>query len=79
MNGIDILIQAYLEQGSSEGERLSAVEQERYESSVIDEARAIVAGKSLKLASVEHLRIALSWLDCARAGEPDCSEQSAPF
>lgn len=79
MRAIDIFLHGYKEEGHDDGERMSSSEQERYESQVIEEARKIVAGKSLKLASAEHLRIALSWLDCAKAGETDCSEQSAPF
>ena len=35
----------------------------RYESQIITEARAIAEGRSMKLATAEHLRVVLSWLD----------------
>ena len=38
----------------------------RYESAVVEEARAIVAGHIAKLATKEHLRVVLDWLDSAR-------------
>ena len=37
----------------------------RYESGVVEEARAIVGGQSNKPASKEHLRVVLDWLDGA--------------
>jgi hypothetical protein len=37
-----------------------------YESGIVEEARAIAAGRSAKLASREHLRVLLDWLDGAR-------------
>jgi hypothetical protein len=39
--------------------------QARYETSVVEEARAIVAGQSSEPASKEHLRVILDWLDGA--------------
>lgn len=38
----------------------------RYESGIVEEARAIAAGRSAKLATREHLRVLLDWLDGAR-------------
>lgn len=38
----------------------------RYESAVVEEARAIVEGRTMKLATKEHLRVLLDWLDGAR-------------
>lgn len=37
-----------------------------YESAVVEEARAIVEGRTVKLATKEHLRVVLEWLDGAR-------------
>jgi hypothetical protein len=57
-------------------------EQERYESAMIEEARQIVAGKSLKLSTVEHLRVLLSWLDGSDvSGKSIAAQQNqdAPF
>ena len=36
---------------------------DRYESALVAEAREIAEGRSLKLATDEHLRVLLSWLD----------------
>lgn len=41
--------------------------QDRYESAMVAEARAIVEGRTMKLATNEHLRVVLSWLDGAQA------------
>ena len=79
MRAIDYFIESYKEDDNHDGERMSASEQERYELKIINEARQIVAGKSLKLASIEHLRVVLSWLDCATSGEQGCEDQPAPF
>ena len=49
------------------GSAASAAAQERYESGVLAEARAIVAGELQRSPTVEHLRIALEWLDDAKA------------
>lgn len=38
----------------------------RYESQVVEEARAIAEGRSIKPATREHLRVLLEWLDGAR-------------
>jgi len=38
----------------------------RYESKVVEEARAIAEGRTAKLATKEHLRVLLEWLDGAR-------------
>lgn len=56
----------------------SAAAQDRYETSVIDEARAIVAGKVARAPTVEHLRIALAWLDGALSA-PQQTEGESPF
>jgi hypothetical protein len=39
------------------------MEAEQYEAEVVDEARRILAGESIKLPSREHLRVLLAWLD----------------
>ena len=39
--------------------------QAHYESSVVEEARAIVAGRSKNPPAKEHLRVLLEWLDGA--------------
>lgn len=35
----------------------------QYEAAVVDEARRIAAGQSMMLATGEHLRVLLRWLD----------------
>ena len=60
MKAIDCLIEGYREDQGRDGEIFSAAEQERYESGIIEEARQIAAGKSLKLSTAEHLRVLLS-------------------
>jgi len=56
----------------------SAEAQERYESGVIDEARAIVAEEIETAPSVEHLRVLLVWLDGAMPA-PRQGNGEAPF
>jgi len=58
------------------GAAASGVEQDRYESGVIEEARAIAAGEIEKAPTVEHLRVALSWLD---GSNPKFEEEEIPF
>jgi len=68
MNAMDGLIEIY-EEDQNDGEFFSVAEQERYESGIIEEARQIVAGKSLKLSTAEHLRVLLNWLDACDMSE----------
>ena len=49
--------------------------QDRYESDVVAEAREIAEGRSLKLATGEHLRVLLSWLD----GRQPAISEARPF
>lgn len=48
---------------------------DRYESELVDEARAIAEGRSLKLATNEHLRVLLAWLD----GRQSITTEARPF
>ena len=64
-----------LEQQSSAA---SAEAQERYESGVIDEARAIVAEEIETAPAVEHLRVLLVWLDGAMPA-PRQEDGESPF
>jgi len=48
---------------------------DRYETEIVAEARAIAEGRSMKLATGEHLRVLLSWLD----GRPSAKVESCPF
>ena len=53
-----------------------------YESALVEEARAIVAGRSRRKPSVEHLRILLVWLDHYETEPEPAKEwngQGAPF
>lgn len=59
------------------GSAASGAAQDRYEASVIKEARAIVAGESKRAPTTEHLRIALSQLDGAKPAPLDDGE--SPF
>ena len=52
--------------------------QERYESGVIEEARAMVAGDFEKAPAVEHLRILLERLDSATPTQEE-EDGAAPF
>jgi hypothetical protein len=56
----------------------SAEAQERYESGVIEEARAIVAEDVEMVPTVEHLRVLLVWLDCAMPAQKE-EDGEAPF
>jgi len=49
-----------------------------YESEIVEEARAIVAGRSGKLATKEHLRVVLEWLDGA-TGRPEQEQPEADW
>lgn len=52
-----------------QGSEISGAEEDLYERQIVEEARMIVAGTTMILASREHLRILLLWLDgCASAG-----------
>jgi hypothetical protein len=64
---------------ASPGDVRSFEAQELYESGVIDEARAIVEGRSSAPVTVEHLRVALSWLDGCTARVGDLSGDSSLF
>ena len=79
MKVIDCLTEGYMEVHGRDGEYFSMAEQERYESGIIEEARQIVAGKSLKLSTAEHLRVLLSWLDGNDTSEVAQLNQDAPF
>ena len=82
MKAIDCLLEGYRVEQGRDGEFFSMVEQERYESAMIEEAREIVAGKSLKLSTVEHLRVLLNWLDGSDGtGKSIAAQQNqdAPF
>ena len=79
MNVIDCLIEGYREERGRDGEFFSTAEQERYESGIIEEARQIAAGKSLKLSTAEHLRVLISWLDGSDTSEVAQLNQDAPF
>ena len=46
-----------------DGDYWSGQEQDRYEARIIEEARAIVEGRLDRSPTVEHLRVALAWLD----------------
>ncbi|TQF00209.1 MAG: hypothetical protein FKY71_04685 [Spiribacter salinus] len=48
---------------------------DRYESALVAEAREIAEGRSLKLATDEHLRVLLSWLD----GRQPINRETCPF
>lgn len=61
------------------GDAASAAAQDHYEAGVIAEARAIVAGEIEKAPTVEHLRIALVWMDGARPPAPVDEDGEAPF
>jgi hypothetical protein len=56
----------------------SAEAQERYESGVIDEARAIVTEDVEMAPTVEHLRVLLVWMDGAMSA-PEQEDGEAPF
>jgi len=68
----------YDERQADLGDAASAAARDRYEAAVIDEARAIVAGEIEQAPSVEHLRIALEWMDGARPA-PREEDGEAPF
>jgi len=79
MNTIDCLTKGYKEEQGRDGDFFSMAEQERYESGIIEEARQIVAGKSLKLSTAEHLRVLLSWLDASDTSEVAHLNNDVPF
>ena len=60
-----------------DGDYWSGRAQDRYEVRIIEEARAIVAGKSKAAPTVEHLRVLLEWLD--GASEQEHEQDSRPF
>ena len=60
-----------------DGDYWSGVAQDHYESRIIEEARAIVAGKLDKTPTVEHLRVALAWLD--GTSEQEHEQDPRPF
>lgn len=55
----------------------SAEAQERYESGLVEEARAMVAGDFEKAPAVEHLRVLLERLDSATPAQDD--GEKTPF
>ena len=59
-----------------DGDYWSGLEQDRYEAHIIEEARAIVEGRLNQPPTVEHLRVALAWLD---GGQPIRAEALPPF
>jgi hypothetical protein len=62
------------------GDAMSCEAQRRYESGIVEEARAIVAGRSTLNITVEHLRVVLSWLDgCNIAGAEGLEGTEPPF
>ena len=79
MKAIVCLIDGFREEQGRDGEFFSAAEQERYESGVLEQARQIAAGKSLKLSTAEHLRVLLSWLDGNDTSEVAQLNEDAPF
>ena len=60
------------------GSDASGAAQDRYEAGVIEEAREIVAGEIEQAPTVEHLRIALAWMDGARPA-PIEKDGESPF
>jgi hypothetical protein len=56
-------------------DQASAVAQDMYEESQVNEARAIATGQSSAKPTTEHLRIILSWLD----GYSLPNQQQMPF
>jgi hypothetical protein len=61
------------------GDDWSFCAQSQYESAIIDEARSIVRGASIK-PTLEHLRVLVSWLDSSvESPQVDDSQQELPF
>ena len=63
---------------SDQGSEISGSEEDLYERQMVEEARMIVAGTTMMLASREHLRILLSCLDTSGSGDSE-SYETAPF
>ncbi len=62
------------------GDAMSCEAQRRYESAIVEEARAIVAGRSTLNITTEHLRVVLSWLDGGTIiGASGGGEEEPPF
>lgn len=60
-----------------DGDACSFIAQERYEAGVVEEARAIVEGRSTSNITKEHLRVVLAWLDGCTINE--AQDGSVPF
>lgn len=60
------------------GDAMSCEAQRHYESGIVEEARAIVAGRSTLNITTEHLRVVLSWLDGCAIAEAEGLEGTEP-
>ena len=60
-----------------DGDACSFLAQERYEAGIVEEARAIVEGRSTLNITKEHLRVVLAWLDGCTINE--ALDGPAPF
>ena len=65
MNNLNHSMQDF-DEGFPDGQQQSDEARVLYESEMVEEARAIVEGRSMMLATREHLRVVLDWLDGAR-------------
>ncbi len=73
-----------LERDRALGDAAADEAQERYECSLIEEARAMVVGESRAIPTLEHLRVLLAALDWARhryaqGQEPSSERVAVPF
>ena len=65
-HGMQDFEEAFRDEQRDSGQQQAEEGRARYESEMVEEARAIVEGRSMKLATKEHLWVVLDWLDGAR-------------